>query len=205
LIWGVIPVKSFRAAKSRLSGLLSPRQRAELARTMFEHVHNTLRLSEHLDGILVVTDSEDIARRASNMGVRALRDPPDDGSGRHPLTQVVEAALTHLAGLRVDVGLVVMGDLPELRITDIELIKRAKVDNDVIISPDRRSTGTNALCASVDAGLALHFGQPDSFARHRRAAQERGLSVQIYRSPTVALDIDVAADYRTWLERPDRF
>ncbi|MGB8038634.1 MAG: 2-phospho-L-lactate guanylyltransferase, partial [Pseudolabrys sp.] len=41
-IWAVIPVKRFSTAKARLASVLDIGERAELARVMFEDVHDAL-------------------------------------------------------------------------------------------------------------------------------------------------------------------
>ena len=55
--WALIPIKGFDRGKSRLSEVLAPSERADLARALFEHVVQVLRESPDIDAIAAVSDS----------------------------------------------------------------------------------------------------------------------------------------------------
>ena len=67
----VVPVKAFSKAKMRLAPVLSPDERAELARRMAEHV---LSASKPLP-VVVVCDDVEVAAWAEKLGARALPEP----------------------------------------------------------------------------------------------------------------------------------
>ena len=82
----LVPVKAFSKAKMRLASVLSPEQRAALARKMAEHV---IRASKPLP-VVVVCDDIEVADWAGRLGARAL---PEPGLG---LNGAVNAAFAQL-------------------------------------------------------------------------------------------------------------
>ena len=67
--WALIPIKGFDRGKSRLSEVLAPLERAQLARDLFEHVVRVLRASPAIDEIAVVSDSPEAREHAARLGV----------------------------------------------------------------------------------------------------------------------------------------
>jgi 2-phospho-L-lactate guanylyltransferase len=63
----------------------------------------------------------------------------------------------------------------------------------VVIAPCRHGTGTNALLILPPGLIPFAFG-PDSFAAHCAAARAAGVEPVIYRSATIALDLDTPED-----------
>jgi 2-phospho-L-lactate guanylyltransferase len=63
----------------------------------------------------------------------------------------------------------------------------------VVVAPCRHGTGTNALLIHPPGLIPFAFG-PDSFAAHCAAVRAAGVEPVVYRSPTVALDLDTPED-----------
>ena len=63
----------------------------------------------------------------------------------------------------------------------------------VVVAPCHHGTGTNALLICPPGLISFAFG-PDSFAAHCAAARAAGVEPVIYRSATVALDLDTPED-----------
>jgi 2-phospho-L-lactate guanylyltransferase (CobY/MobA/RfbA family) len=63
----------------------------------------------------------------------------------------------------------------------------------VVVAPCRHGTGTNALLIYPPGLIPFAFG-PDSFAAHCAAARAAGVEPIIYRSDTIALDLDTPED-----------
>jgi len=63
----------------------------------------------------------------------------------------------------------------------------------VVIAPDRRRSGTNALLCTPPAIIPPCFGA-DSFQRHLAAARSQSVDVRIVESHALALDIDELED-----------
>ena len=92
--------------------------------------------------------------------------------------------------------LVLPADLPLLTSGDImAMLDLAHEPRCVVIAPDARGEGTNALMLRPPDALNFAFG-PQSFYEHCAQAETSQLALHIYRSPTVALDLDTPADWK---------
>jgi 2-phospho-L-lactate guanylyltransferase (CobY/MobA/RfbA family) len=65
---------------------------------------------------------------------------------------------------------------------------------DVVIAPDARGSGTNAIAFAPHVAMATEFGMGDSFAAHRRRADEEGLRLTVHVGPGTAYDVDLPSD-----------
>ncbi len=73
------------------------------------------------------------------------------------------------------------------------LVDPAQASPIVVLSPDRRRSGTNALLMAPPGTIEYGFG-PDSFERHVRSAEAAGARVEIIELPTLGLDVDAPED-----------
>lgn len=174
----VVPVKAFRDAKRRLSGVLSPDERIRLARHMAAGV---VAAAGELP-VIVVCDDEDVRSWATTVGAHALWTP---GLG---LDGAVEAGVAHAADGGAERVVVAHADLPLAR--DLTgMVGRTGV----VVVPDRHTDGTNVI--SIPAGSGFRFGYgPGSFRRHRAEATRLGLPVEVLADPELNWDVDVPAD-----------
>src|SRR4051794_36994914 len=108
-IWALVPVKAFPLAKSRLSGLLGPDERAAFARALFEHVLEVVAECPELAGTLVVTSCPDVGTLARARGALVVADAVPEGLGL-----IMDAGLRELAARGADGALGLMSDLPHL-------------------------------------------------------------------------------------------
>jgi 2-phospho-L-lactate guanylyltransferase len=195
--FAVIPIKRFEHGKTRLGELLGAAERSELARRMFEHVLSASLGCAALAGVLVVSDSAEIAQLARARGARALLDPPlIPGDERARLAQVVDAALAQLRSQRAGAALVLMADLPLLRSSDLDTLLSALERSDVVLAADARGLCTNALALRLDSAANFQnaFGSARSLALHEARARALGLSLSHEPNPRLSLDIDLPAD-----------
>lgn len=174
----VMPVKAFSRAKMRLAPVLSPDERAALARKMAEHVVNAAKPLP----VVVVCDDKEVAAWAEDLGARALREP---GLG---LNGAVEAAVAQLAGEGYQRLIVVHSDLPRAS----RLERFAGVEG-IALVPDRRDDGTNVISLPAGCGFQFSYG-PGSFARHKEAARVTGVPWTVVRDAELAWDVDLPAD-----------
>jgi 2-phospho-L-lactate guanylyltransferase len=188
-VWAVVPAKGFSSGKSRLAPLLPPGPRAELARTLVEHVLSVLARCP-LAGVLVLTDSDEVAGRAAAHGALVRRE-----EGPAPLAQLVDEGLRDVISRGATAALVLMSDLPHLAPADVAGLLEALACADVVVAPDHREAGTGALALAPPDVLATCFGRPDSFSRHVDAARSAGSSLAAHRSPGLAFDLDAPADH----------
>jgi 2-phospho-L-lactate guanylyltransferase len=188
--WALIPIKGFDRGKSRLSEVLAPRERAQLARDLFEHVVRVLRASPAIDGIAVVSDSPEACEHAERLGVLAL----SDATGSKGLADVVDSALRDLERRGATSVVICMSDLPDLTVRDIANVARALDESDVVLVPDLLQRGTNVIAVRPATGLPSCLGHEDSLQRHHARARELGLTVSVQLSSGIGFDVDSPGD-----------
>jgi 2-phospho-L-lactate guanylyltransferase len=188
VIWALIPAKDFARGKSRLAPVLPADARAAFARRLFDHVVATAR--GVVDGVLVATDSDEVAAAARAHGAAVQ---VDEGTG--PLARVVDAGLAALAARGATAALVLMADLPRIAAADVRAVLAALDGHDVAIVADLRGRHTNALALRPPDALATCFGRADSFADHCAAARTRGLRVAVLENENISFDVDGPDDH----------
>ena len=151
-------------AKTRLRRALAPARREALASAMLDDVLRSALATGW--PVLVVTDARSVARSARAAGARALVLPARgtrDGARR---------GLRHVGRDGADAALVLAADLPLVRVSDLRRIAAAGRRAAIVIVPDRRRSGTNALYVRPPARLAPRFGR-GSLAAHREDRRAR--------------------------------
>jgi 2-phospho-L-lactate/phosphoenolpyruvate guanylyltransferase len=181
----ILPVKSFGAAKQRLSRALDAGSRQALAQAMFSDVLASLR---RVPGLHVAVVTPDRIAESAALGERVgvLRDNEQAGQSAAALI-----GIRHALEAGFDRVLLVPGDTPLL--DPAELTRLLERSTAVAIVPDRHLTGTNALLLSPPDVIEPSFG-PESLARHTSAAEAAGVEYSVERVPTLELDVDTPED-----------
>jgi 2-phospho-L-lactate guanylyltransferase len=188
-VWAIVPVKGFARGKSRLAEVLGDGLRGAFARSLFEHVVAVLAAVEHVAGILVITDDDEVASCARERVTAVLRDPPGASLG-----QVVDAALREAAARGASAALVCMADLPQLCAEDVRSVLALLELHEVVVVPDLEDAGTNVLCLSPPAAMPSCFGCGDSFRQHLHSAARHALRAAVSRAPGICFDVDEPDD-----------
>ncbi|WP_116811595.1 2-phospho-L-lactate guanylyltransferase [Steroidobacter cummioxidans] len=186
--WALLPLKSSERAKSRLSDVLDAEQRKQLFFTLAQRVILALHESRNIDAVAVVTSSREVAWFARSLRARTIMQNDDIG-----MSAALEAALQclHTAPARV---LMVPGDLPLICVPAVDALFDAQTSREqVVLVPDRRHEGTNALLCSPPHVIAPCFGN-SSFARHLEATRAANLVTRVLEIEELALDLDCADD-----------
>lgn len=203
-LWGLLPVKDFGRAKSRLAAVLRDAERAALARRLCQHVLRTLRDCQALDGVLVLSDSAEVRGLAQQHGHLGEPEPalPSPTLSRPLLGSVVDAGLLRLRERGAVSALVLMSDLPRLQPAELQAMLALLTEHDCVIAPDLRQQNTNALALRLADQLPLTtaFGSGESFAHHLAWAQKLGLRTAIHQSHGLGFDLDLPSD---WAELGD--
>ena len=185
--WAIIPVKRLSDAKSSLSEALNPEQRQRLVLAMLADVLNAVRQAPSLSGAAVVSPDEKVLDFARLHGAADVAEPGLE------LNAALKLAIERVVGQGATSVLIIPGDLPLLKGIDIEnLTAMATAQREVVIAPSK-AKGTNALLLRPPDIIGLRFGG-ESFPLHVREATRAGVKPRIYRSQTVALDIDGPED-----------
>ncbi len=196
----IVPVKNLSAVKGRLASRLSPAERALFALESLDQVLAATTGSGAVTASLVVSPDAHVRNRALAAGAAVVND--NDvvaGSAGSTIEDPHNRALEFARDVAIrrwgpSAVLVLAGDLPLVLPEDVVgLIALGESDRSVVIAPDRRGTGTNAILLRPPDTLPFHFGA-DSYRLHREAAEARGLGVRIYRSVGTAHDVDIPRD-----------
>ncbi len=184
----VVPAKPFIQSKTRLSSVLTLKERVDLSRALLQR---TIGLARQAGQVVVVSRDAALRRLAKQTGAWAL---VETGSG---LNEALHQAATWVLMQGVRSMLVLPVDLPRLQLSDLQGIIQAAGRHSpaVVIAPCQRLEGTNALFLRPPKAIPFAFG-PDSFARHRQAARALDLEPVVYHSPTLAFDLDLPQDWR---------
>ncbi len=196
-IWAIVPVKPFALAKSRLSGILAPTQRAELSRYLFTHTLSVLAQVPLIRRTLVI--SRDPAALAL---ARKLQANTVTESGVLDLNAALSRAAELARNFGAHAALILPTDLPLLTPADVIQMLETRTTAPltgrpspaVIIAPDRHEAGTNALFVRPVDVIPFSYGA-DSLATHLRLARAAGVQPRVVRTANLALDLDTPADW----------
>ena len=202
---GVVPLNRLDRAKSRLAGALTSEQRIALTLALAERTLLTLRASDALARIAVVSpDPAALAWAEARGAVPLLQAPSGSRVG-------LNAGLALARDWATDLGatglLIALGDLPLLTADEARrFVALTRLHERVVaLAPDRAGDGTNLLLAAPPALAPLAYGR-GSFTRHRRLAQRAGVTTVEFHAPGAAFDVDTPDDleelYARGLWRP---
>lgn len=188
-LWAIVPVKPLRRGKSRLSGILTEDERADLNRTLLQHTLETLTNLKEVEEVLVVSRDPQVLTIARNYGARTVRE-----DGQPDLNTALRRA-TVIAQVYATRGVLVLpADLPLISRTDaLALVERASDPPVVVIAPDRHQKGTNALLISPAGLIEYQFGE-NSFQHHCNLVKKAGARLEIVNLPSLGLDLDSPED-----------
>lgn len=182
----LIPVKSFGAAKRRLSPSLSEEARSVLA----QRFANTVVDAAHSLPVAIVCDDEGVSRWAQSRGLSVLR---EEGRG---LNAAVHLAVHQLRARGVSRAVVVHSDLPLAQ--DLRWLGDA---DGIVLVPDHRLDGTNAMSLPLHDEILGRFEFSygvGSFRRHLEQALiiglDTGIATTVSHDPDLNHDVDLPED-----------
>jgi 2-phospho-L-lactate guanylyltransferase len=195
-LWAIVPVKPLRRGKSRLAGVLSPEERNDLNRRLLTHTLETLNAIPEIEQILVISRDQAALSLAREHGARTVL---ENGA---PELNVALARATIVAKNYATRGLLIVpADLPLISPEDVNAMLEIAVDPPVVVlAPDHRRQGTNALLVCPVGLIEYDFG-PGSFQRHCERALQAGARLEILELPSLALDMDMPEDLEMVIER----
>ncbi len=188
-LWAIVPVKPLSLGKSRLAEVLTAEERADMNRRLLAHTLATLDAVSEIEHILVVSRDQAALALARQYGARTVQEMGAPQLNL-ALTRATVIAQTHTTrGV-----LIVPADLPLLTPEDIRaMLARATQPPVVVVAPDHRHRGTNALLVCPAGLITYEFG-PDSFRKHCESARQAGARLEICELPSLALDMDLPED-----------
>jgi 2-phospho-L-lactate/phosphoenolpyruvate guanylyltransferase len=179
-----VPVKSLERAKTRLSPILSPAERAALSLVMFEDVLDAC-LAQDGWQTWVVSHDEAVLETGVRRGAR-----PFVEKGRSLLDAVRQIEGEAALGSRRSNQLaVVLADLPLVTDHAVRAALAAGQKTAVVAAPAASDGGTNLLLRRPPSIIAPRFGRT-SFAKHRWAARRARVAFEEVALPELAFDLD---------------
>jgi 2-phospho-L-lactate guanylyltransferase len=199
-LWVVVPVKPLKLGKSRLIEVLSVDQRTRLSMAMLVHTLKELNKIPEVDRIAVVSQDLDILRIASKFGAQGII---EEG------TLDLNTALTFATRIALGEGarglLIVPADLPLLEAKDLrDLILESTRNNEMIIVPDFREDGTNAMLLFPPGMVEYCYGT-SSFVLHSGQAKKIGMRLIVRRIRSIGLDLDLPEDLMMLMNKNQSF
>ena len=191
-LWAIIPVKPLKYAKSRLSAVLSPEQRYELAQAMFRHVLSVATTVPSVSGVLVISRDTKALAIAREMGAKTIQE-----SAISDLNPALMRATMIVKSWRADALLVLPADLPFVHADDIQALIQLGTQRSIVIATDHNGDGTNALLVRPPGLIQFDYG-PGSYQRHIASAKRAGIEIISYHSDRLATDIDVPQDLQLY-------
>ena len=172
----LVPVKAFTEAKQRLSTVLSPSDRARLARWLADGVVRSLGATP----VFVVCDDPAVRTWATDAGATAL------WTAQLGLNGAVDDGVAAIAAEGFAHVVVTHADLP----LPAGLVDLARPNTSTFV-PDRRRDGTNVMSFPTDAPIPARYG-PGSFRQHRTAATTPVVEVRF--DHHLSIDLDSPSD-----------
>jgi 2-phospho-L-lactate guanylyltransferase len=188
----LVPVKEHSMAKSRMSPLLTPLERAAVSWAMLEDLIRALRPLPY--PVATVTNSARAAARAESLGWRVVWEDVQVSESAS-----VDAASRQLAQEGAEAVLRLPADVPLVQSWDVEEILTLPITAPgAVMVPARDRKGTNALLRTPPGLFPSRFGH-DSFARHKSEAEQVQADLRILENARLALDLDDAGDIEHFL------
>ncbi|HEX2282731.1 MAG TPA: 2-phospho-L-lactate guanylyltransferase [Thermomicrobiales bacterium] len=196
-IVAVVPVRSLRHGKTRLSSVLGDEARAALLRRIADRVVTAVVDSGLMETVLVVSSDAETLEWAGQFGpVVVAAAQPEHRPG---LNGAIDAGREWALGRSASAVVSLFADLPLIVPDDIRgLVAR---NEPVVLGADRRGQGTNAFLlrlAGRGSEFTFAFGN-GSLVRHLREARRLGLNAALHDAPGIAFDLDTPDDWSDFI------
>ena len=175
----LVPLKRLDDAKSRLSSVLEPEERAALMLDLLQHVVAAVEEAEV--GPITIVSAEEIALES------VVRFDDRGLAWNDALAAAMRDVVTE------PVAAVVSADLPRVSADDVRALIAATPGRGMAIAR-ALDGGTNAVSMRPAGAVMTHFGEPQSAAVHAQATAAVGLAARIVDLPGLAFDVDTPAD-----------
>ncbi len=196
-IHAVIPIKVLDGAKHRLSPLLTPAQRRELAEVMLREVLDAVAAAQSLAGVWLVTEEPVAIAIAAQQGWRVVQDGARDGH-----TGAVNGGIRAVLATGGASMLTLPGDIPAVTPQEIDAAIGAHGSAPAFtIVPAHDEQGSNTVICSPPDAVPLRFGD-NSYFPHLDAARAAGIEPCILPLPGIGMDIDHPVDLQSFLRLP---
>ncbi len=144
---------------------------------------------KEIDQILVVSHDPTALTISRDYGARTIQE-----SHNTNINKALRKGGMAAQAFNISSVLIIPADLPFINADALrEMIGKAGNPPEIIISPDRRMNGTNALFINPVGILDYDFGMW-SFRKHVEQAERKKIRVEIYNNDTLSFDLDIPED-----------
>lgn len=182
-IYAIIPVTTFKNAKTRLSPFLSEEERERLLKVMLHDVTDTLK--KYVDKIFIISRDEDVLSYAESLNVTPILEN-DNSDLNKALTQAMKICKGKTRKI-----IIVPSDIPLIGKTNIKMLIDVGKSLDFIIVPSKGG-GTNMIIMKPMA-IRTQF-EGFSYKKHLQVAERKKLNPQVHDSFFMALDVNTTED-----------
>lgn len=182
-IYAIIPVTTFKNAKTRLSPFLSEDEREKLLKAMLHDVTDTLK--RHVDRIIIISRDEDVLSYAESLNLYTILENENSN-----LNKALTQAMKYCKGKAKKI-MIVPSDVPLIGKTNVKMVIDASKSLDFIIVPSKGG-GTNMIIMKPMAIRTRYEGF--SYKEHVKAAEKKKLNPQVHDSFFMALDVNTTED-----------
>ncbi len=193
-LWAIVPVKSLRTGKSRLSGVLTDEERSALNQDLLIKTLVCLKTIQKIDQILVISYDPEALSKARELDVMTVQ----EGSKTN-INNALRRATVAARAYNASKAIIIPADLPFINKEEVEdFLAQEGESPEIIISSDRHSEGTNALFINPIGILEYNFG-PWSFRKHIEQAERKKIKVKIKNMESLTFDLDVPEDLEIFM------
>ncbi len=194
-LWAIIPVKPFNSGKTRLSSVLNIIERKKLSKTMLDNALKAITDSQEVEQLIVVSNDSEvltIAKKKHSIPLKEINPLNLNNAIASSVSYIIKNGGTKI--------LVLPSDLPLISANDINnLVSLAENPPVMVISSDRRETGTNALLLNPISKFQFNYGE-ESFIQHTREARTLGYRVELCNNINISLDLDLPEDLELYYQ-----
>lgn len=188
----IIPVSSFDTSKTRLSPFLSYDERKELLQSMLKDIVSNIK--NDVFKVIVISNDEFVLKFARDiLEIETLKENKHENNY---LNNAIIDAVSYIKKNYEDYDILILpSDIPLIRKQNISYL--ANCNEDLIISPSKGG-GTNLLYFKHTYDFEPLFGD-FSFFKHLNEAKEKNMSINVYDSFYLSIDINTPQDLGEFL------
>jgi len=188
-IAAVIPMKCLHSAKSRLSRILTAKQRKNLAMYLLDATIKELRNCDFISEIVIVSSDEAVKHYSCLNNLKFIKDW-DEG-----VNKAVMLADKYCIDNGINANIVIPPDLPFVSAKEIDkiCIISNKYHKCIIICPSKRLDGTNILFRKPPGVIKTHYDN-NSYMNHLKEASKIKIPIESLDIVKLMFDLDTEDD-----------
>ncbi|MCD7781257.1 MAG: 2-phospho-L-lactate guanylyltransferase, partial [Methanosphaera sp.] len=182
----IIPISNFHESKTRLSPFLDTDERIQLLKCMLKDITDSI--NNRVKDIVVTSNDEDVLEYARSLNITGINEKKHTSNFlNNALLDAIEYVKNNYDNPNI---MILPADIPLINKENIQYIHDNM--NNFIITPSMGG-GTNLLYINNNYGFTPLFGE-FSYFKHIEEAKEHELTVNVYDSFFLSLDVNTPQD-----------